>query len=518
MITLLLAEDEFFTRKGLLKHLNFSNIGIDHILEAENGKIALSLANEKKIDILLTDVKMPHMDGIELAKNIRNLYPDCIILFLSGYSDREYLRSALSLRTFRYIDKPVDTDELEKALSDAVHLYNRLNTSTSYNMEETRKQFTCTIIKTASAQTDYTKQLQLLNIPPSAFFDCRTILIQLLSTNAIQDSSDFSPILYEAMQQCQKFLSENNHTFLISEFKDRFILIHLLSSERLLSDYPKNYFHRLLRTLSLNLEQYPHFIAEGEMVHSLYALHTSFSSAVFHLQRNFYFGRNSISYADQINPSSYEMPIEIYQSIQQAVIDHDKNSCMECLHLLYQQYCSHPASLISNTKANYHRLLYWLFQYRCKNCKNTNYTETFLLDKITNSITLEDLHTFAVHSFSQYFDETTESISNNTAKQILLIIEKECSNPNLSIQYICDKINLSSSHASFLFKNATGETINQHIQNIRIQQAEKLLINSQLKITDIALKCGFPDSNYFTKLFRKKTGFLPSKYREIHSI
>ena len=98
------------------------------------------------------------------------------------------------------------------------------------------------------------------------------------------------------------------------------------------------------------------------------------------------------------------------------------------------------------------------------------------------------------------------------------IINRDYSNPSLGIQYICDRIRLSPSHASYLFKQATGETINQAIQNVRVSRAENLLATTNMKITEIAGRCGFPDSNYFTKLFRKKTGFLPSEYREIHSV
>lgn len=519
MITLLLAEDELYTRKGLMKHINFTSIGIDYILEAENGQVGLLLAHNNKIDILLTDVRMPHMNGIELAKSIRALYPDCIILFLSGYSDREYLRGALSLRTFRYIDKPVDMIELANTLSDAVCLYKRFTNSTDKNLNEVRKKFARDLVSTSINITKHPETMRLLGISPSAFFDCRTLIIQLLNNDTIQTSTDFSPSLFHAQEKCEHFFKEYNHPALISEFKEQYILIHMLSSDKLLSTYSTEYFERLFQALSLQLNEYPHFISVGNIVHSMHAIESSYNNAVINLQCNYYLGLNSISLDEKKNPQSYEMSLEIYQLIQESVINHDEAKCISLVNQLYQQYHNHPCSLVSNTKASYHQLLFWLFQYKSRKQSNGLFqNKSYLLERITNSCTLDDLHTFALNYFKSYFKEIPESTESYITNQIIDLINHEYSNSSLGIQYICDRIKLSPSHASYVFKQSSGETINQYIQNVRIQKAEYLLCNTQMKIAEIALTCGFPDSNYFTKLFRKKIGLLPSKYREVHSV
>ena len=98
---LLLVDDEFHVRKKLLHKIDWEALGIDTLLEAEDGESGYETAKRRKIDILISDIRMPRMDGIEMAGKIRELYPDCVILFLSGYSDKEYLRSAISLHAFR---------------------------------------------------------------------------------------------------------------------------------------------------------------------------------------------------------------------------------------------------------------------------------------------------------------------------------------------------------------------------------------------------------------------------------
>lgn len=122
MIRLIVVDDEKKTREGLEKHLPWRRLGIDEILTAKSGTDALELARTHPPDILLCDVRMPRMDGIELATIIRHRYPACKLIFLSGFADKEYLKSAISLRALRYIEKPVDMEEVCSSITEAVTL------------------------------------------------------------------------------------------------------------------------------------------------------------------------------------------------------------------------------------------------------------------------------------------------------------------------------------------------------------------------------------------------------------
>lgn len=129
---LLLVDDEFHVRKKLLHKIDWEALGIDTLLEAEDGESGYETAKRRKIDILISDIRMPRMDGIEMAGKIRELYPDCVILFLSGYSDKEYLRSAISLHALSYIDKPVSPEQVVSAVREAVDYCNNMQNSTVF--------------------------------------------------------------------------------------------------------------------------------------------------------------------------------------------------------------------------------------------------------------------------------------------------------------------------------------------------------------------------------------------------
>ena len=120
MYRLLLADDETATREGILEAINWRELGIGEVQSAKNGIAALEIAAEFVPDILLTDIKMPRMNGIDLAYKIRELNPDCSILIMSGYSEVDYLKSAIHLSAVNFVDKPVEIENWPNGFVNAL--------------------------------------------------------------------------------------------------------------------------------------------------------------------------------------------------------------------------------------------------------------------------------------------------------------------------------------------------------------------------------------------------------------
>ncbi len=119
-ICLLIAEDEPYTRDVLVHYIPWQELGITQVLEAGNGQAALELALAHRPDIVLSDIRMPKLNGIELAKEIRKEDKNCRFIFLSAYTDREYLKSAIQIRVVSYVEKPVNIPEIRQAAETAV--------------------------------------------------------------------------------------------------------------------------------------------------------------------------------------------------------------------------------------------------------------------------------------------------------------------------------------------------------------------------------------------------------------
>lgn len=119
-LRLLMVEDEQLTLRGLLRSIPWVSLGIEDIKTADNGEAGLKMAREFKPAVILSDVRMPRMDGIKMAFEIRKELPNCHFIFISGFSEKEYLKSAITLSAVDYIEKPIEIDEIIEALKKAV--------------------------------------------------------------------------------------------------------------------------------------------------------------------------------------------------------------------------------------------------------------------------------------------------------------------------------------------------------------------------------------------------------------
>ena len=103
---LLIVDDEELTRTGVISSLDWSSLGIDEVIQADDGVHGLETARLYKPEIILCDVRMPRMDGITMLERLEKLLPDSVAIFMSGYSDKEYLKAAIKLKAVNYIEKP----------------------------------------------------------------------------------------------------------------------------------------------------------------------------------------------------------------------------------------------------------------------------------------------------------------------------------------------------------------------------------------------------------------------------
>lgn len=129
-LTVLIADDETMPRTVLRDHLPWEELGVTRVVEASDGDETVERARSCRPDILISDVKMPRRSGLEAAEAIRAFCPGCQVVFLSGYSDKEYLKGAIRLKAASYVEKPIDLEELAQVLREIVEERRRLESFT----------------------------------------------------------------------------------------------------------------------------------------------------------------------------------------------------------------------------------------------------------------------------------------------------------------------------------------------------------------------------------------------------
>ena len=120
---LLIVDDEELTRTGLISSIDWDSLGITEILQADDGVNGLEMARLYKPEIILCDVRMPRMTGIAMLERLEKFLPDSIPIFMSGYSDKEYLKAAIKLKAINYIEKPLHPEEVQAAVLEEQTLY-----------------------------------------------------------------------------------------------------------------------------------------------------------------------------------------------------------------------------------------------------------------------------------------------------------------------------------------------------------------------------------------------------------
>ena len=122
---LLIVDDEELTRTGVISSIDWKALGIEEVLQADDGMNGLEMAKRHRPEIILCDVRMPRMTGIAMLERLEKILPDTIPIFMSGYSDKDYLKAAIKLKAVNYIEKPLNPAEIREAVLEAIELYTK---------------------------------------------------------------------------------------------------------------------------------------------------------------------------------------------------------------------------------------------------------------------------------------------------------------------------------------------------------------------------------------------------------
>ena len=287
---LLIVDDEKLTRDGLMNSIDWKQLGIEAVAQADDGLNGYKLALSFQPDIILSDVRMPRMTGIEMAERLQAQKPDVSIIFMSGYSDKEYLKAAIKLKAVSYVEKPIDLDEIREAVRDAcqdVAAVKEVAGIKALSISVSRSALAASLALAPRADAPVTKWEGMDFFP---FEDRRrlffTFLIQFYHMNALQNSLEAvaEPCIEQVL--CSAGLKE------IHAVKQESLLFyHVWGFERF-SDGDKDRLGRRLEEALKPLKLRYHIVF-GKNVEGMENIHNSYNSAVIELQNSFFNHENT---------------------------------------------------------------------------------------------------------------------------------------------------------------------------------------------------------------------------------
>ena len=519
---LLIVDDEKITRNVLLNYIPWSEIGITKIEAAGDGREALEIAKSFKPHIVLSDIRMPKMNGLEFARNLKSEQENCRFIFLSAYSDREYLKEAIQLRAVSYVEKPIKPAEVKEAVKSAVNEIKKQHRLESKNYYIEQKKI-CTEILGGERLTADTTEYPFLLASEYIASELR-LYPQDPSADVEYDENSLSSFLEEIIASLIKVrvpeMYESDEILLrkycLFTVKDLNHIVLLFNMDK---DLQKEKIYHITEKVRMELlQKLPQlrrvFAGIGRPARDILGLKDSAVQAKAARRKCFLGG---VIYDAKLPETgrynfSENLPKEILNLWKYA----DYNELEKSLKTLYNEISQFSETSVDSVRGYYLTLLLTLTQ-RAKSQDSIDFADISAasLSAIGEACCLEEMSECLKDAAKFYFNsKDSKSQYSQIADKVTKYIIDNYSDERLSISQIAGKIYLSPNYLSLLFKKDTGKTINQFITEVRIEKAKALLRKDRTPLTSIAEKIGYHDANYFSKAFKKETGITPKAFRE----
>ena len=512
---ILIADYEELTRKGIISSVDWKSLDITDIDHADDGVHALECVKHAQPDILLTDVRMPRMDGIELAKRLREHHPDCPVIFMSGYSDKEYLKAAINLKAVSYVEKPFVTAEITEALSEAVALVQKQRRQTESNqffLLETSSKLALSLTQPGACDHLEPAVRQLLDsLTPNQY-------VSTLIIRADEHFFQFSDTqLHAFFAQLDVCLSSYRMAELHTMKHVSYVILHLYGTKKPESRTLISICRQIgdmLRIGGMNRFN----IVLGDTVRGFEQVYRSYNNAVLLLQSSFFSSEGSICTPyEEGTFVSLSWLHQFPDQFAQTMSTKDRGAANAICDNLMQTMRGNRNLLPNQARDLYYKLFLTLsrLQYEAKISASADHPDQSPLERITSCDSFDELHQLLCDAVDQYFEALDSSAEDSSTLFLIKdYISNNYSDDNLSIKDISEHVHLSSSYLCTVFKTETGQTLNQYLTNFRIEKAKQLLSDPRNKVNEIAAQVGYSDCNYFGKTFKKVVGLSPSEYRE----
>ncbi|MEP7136768.1 MAG: response regulator [Chloroflexota bacterium] len=514
------VEDEIITREGIRDNVDWQASGFEFCGEAADGEMALPLLRTAQPDVLITDIKMPFMDGLQLSKIMRERMPWVKIIILSGHDEFEYAQQAIKLGVTDYLLKPITVQNLQNALQKlTVQLdqerkgqeqLKQLQAQAEENRATLRERLLFKLVVGAVSPTEAIENGQSLGLNLSA----RHYLVVVLKIELSDLSEQYEHEEYQQIQSVVVGLIEKNpDIFMLKRDWGDLILLMKGSTPEYLEE-ERDLLMEEIR-LAVAKTRYKLTTGIGTTKKRIADICQSFVEALAYIQNP------ADGHASGLNQTLERM--ELLKVDKSSVEKYLHSGLREGFDEFYNAYLLPlgETALKSNLIKNYifvdvvlaiAKLVNDLGGEVDKVIPELNSIEMIM----SNIKTIEQLReqVYKILSTALAFrDGKPKGQYKDLIRQAREYIECHYMDPELSLNIVAAQANLSASHFSVVFSQENGRTFKDHLTEIRINKAKELLRMTALRSTDIAYQVGYNDPHYFSSVFKKHTGLSPIEFR-----
>lgn len=512
MLKILIVDDESIERRGIHSLIKRYKLPLE-VFEESNGRDALAFLQEQQVDIVLTDIKMPFMDGLQLTARATALYPELKVVIFSAYDEFDYAKQAVQLDVVHYLLKPIVLEEFQQTMERVISLCLR-------DLERRRRE--AELLAHYQKHVEHEQAKQLLDLlsgtaSPAEIDHTRGKLdieidhAYLLLADTGQRFFDRYSIRY---QQLWKQLMDCPYRYLDINENQSVLIVPTVADKPERSAIAAAT-QKLVAKLSEEL-QVRLCIAVGGPASSAAELPALYAKLEDLLEYRFFWNESVALFLWEkgLEPAlEHEERLDsVLQTLECDVDaqDYDRVACG--LDLLFAALREKQHSIIY-TKYIFITMLQRLYQRAGAN------GSTSLEKMVENAFTassLDELRACVSQALSELRSgQKQESVKGSS--RVLQTVKTFITNnyqSDISLERIASEVYLSPGYLSAIFKKETGQSLMKYITQVRLEKARDMLLNSHRKVADIAESVGFSDASYFGMVFRNHYGLSPARYKE----
>lgn len=507
MYRVLIVEDDNLIRNGLVKIIGKMNIPSLSLFEAKDGIQALEMFKETPFDIIITDIKMPHMDGLQLLDNIKAMNTKTKFIILSGYNEFSFAQQAINLNVSEYLLKPVKRDKLYSSLTTLID-----------QLDKERKAMEQDTIKEAKI---HAYKSMILREVLNGYYKPEAIQSTLNEADIVFCYDGFSVLsIYNNLkhEEADAFIHENvdYENIYASSISPHGHYIYLLNINN--NDLNSLYTKLRSRTQSFACKTKSNlYIGISTWTNNINRIFELVNQAEYALDfriidtKNFVYEYTNMADGN-ISPNTLSL---YYESITNAVnIKSSKEISINIDSLIEHVIHSYKTPVFLKDSIDELFICYILPKYKDRLCSKWD------IEAIYQSCeTLGDFKNKIKHILYGIIKFDNEDEYSNASHKIKSAIKYISSNYNkqLSLEDVANHVNTNTSYFSSIFKKNTGMNFVNYLNKVRIEKSKELLADPKYKIYEIAEIVGFCNEKYYFKVFKSYTGITPSQYREKYS-
>lgn len=527
-----IADDEAMVCIVIQNSINFEELGFDLVGVAHDGFSLLNIISEENPDIVITDISMPGLNGLDLIKEVRQKQIECKIIIISGYSQFEYTREAIKYKVDDYLLKPINEQELNDILfklrntilteKKNHNMLSEVFENHNKNKESLRKLFLSRVLSEYAIPRDLSVISDEYGISFSGnYFQGLVVKLDHLES-PIDTEGGFESLQLKIVRIFTQILSQYCHEILY--YMDNSILYLVVNYDsdhrRVISDSYKSFFEHAKNIVDLFVgmkislgigDSYPNV---SDIQKSLQeGMHAMYHRTILGVDRIFLYSQLS----HQVDYFSTEEKKNLFKRLEKNFESIDIEDYQKCISTIFSPVVPNPLELVEMSFEI--KSLFFAVNDRLENEIANKECENIKLHQgILNSVSITQLRKHMSESISNIMIKQLDEIKKKNAKPVREAIRfiKEHYHEHLDLERVSEAILFNPVYISNIFKKETGDNFVDYVNKYRVEVAKELLRTTKDNISSIANAVGFNDAKYFSKIFRKYVGLKPSEYRNIY--